>query len=394
LKPETAPNLGLQFEWRNKNKVEDDDASAIIGSPMLYGATAMHEPDAFEMSTPNSSAFCNGVQMRRNLAPFRDSADGRRCTDGGRRAGPLLEWVFGPILAIMGFASAGFAQERPLEITETAAGIFVHFGVHELMTAGNEGAIANVGFVIGDEAVAVIDTGGSPREGRRLLAAIRAVTAKPIRYVINTHAHPDHVFGNAAFAQAGTVFVGHRNLPRALAERGPFYVSAFRRSMGDALSGVELIAPQQQIADEEKLDLGNRVLTLRAWRTAHSDNDVTVLDAATGTLFAGDLVFLQHVPVVDGSLRGWLAALSPLAAIPAQRVIPGHGQAAPWPAALDNERRYLEQLARDCRALIAAGAPLAEAAQTAGLSEMSHWDLFLEYNARNATAAFAELEWE
>ena len=305
-------------------------------------------------------------------------------------------WFAVAIPLLFGLISLAHAQaaDSALEITEIAEGVFVHFGVNELMTTENEGGIANVGFVVGDEAVAVIDTGGSVREGRRLLAAVRTVTAKPIRYVINTHAHPDHAFGNAAFARKGAVFVGHRNLPRALSARGPFYLSAFRRIMGDVLDDVELVAPQRQIAGEEQLDLGNRILRLRAWPIAHTDNDLTVLDEVTQTLFTGDLVFLRHIPVVDGSLRGWLTVLGPLAHVPGQRVIPGHGPAAPWPVALDDERRYLERLAADCRALIARGTSLAVAATTAGVSEKSRWELFAEYNARNATAAFAELEWE
>jgi quinoprotein relay system zinc metallohydrolase 2 len=337
------------------------------------------------------SAFGTAVSDR---FASRKGARGRRGGDTCSRG--ALSRFAAAILIVVGSSSLARPQspEPVIEITEVAAGVFVHFGVNDLMTAENEGGIANVGFVVGDDAVAVIDTGGSVREGRRLLAAIRAITAKPIRYVINTHAHPDHVFGNAAFAREGALFVGHHNLPRALSVRGPFYLNAFRRIMGDVLADVELIAPQQQIDGEAKLDLGNRTLTLRAWRTAHTDNDLTLLDEATQTLFTGDLVFLRHIPVVDGSLRGWLAALGPLASLTAKRAIPGHGPAAAWPGALDDERRYLGRLAQDCRALIARGSPLIEAAATAGVSEKSHWELFEAYNARNATAAFAELEWE
>ena len=92
----------------------------------------------------------------------------------------------------------------------------------------------------------------------------------------------------------------------------------------------------------------SRTLILQAWPAAHSDSDLTVLDEKTGTLFAGDLVFLTHIPVMDGSIRGWLSVIDELGGLPAQRVVPGHGAVSEWPAALADERRYLETLAAGC----------------------------------------------
>ena len=299
------------------------------------------------------------------------------------------------VLALAAASISARAEQQALPVTEIAPGVFVHVGDVALMTRENEGAIANVGFVVGDNAVAVIDTGGSVREGRQLLAAIRAKTNKPIRYVVNTHGHPDHAFGNAAFLAEGAIFVGHKNLPRALSMRGQFYLDAFRRIMGDELiDEVRLVPPTLLVDDTLKLDLGSRTLTLRAWPTAHSDNDLTIFDETSKTLFAGDLLFLTHVPVVDGSLGGWMQIMGDLSALPAERVIPGHGSVSDWPAALADERRYLDTLATDVRISVKRGTPISAAAETAAASERKNWRLFDDYNARNATAAYSQIEWE
>jgi quinoprotein relay system zinc metallohydrolase 2 len=309
------------------------------------------------------------------------------------RSAALISLLTGLLLGRT--ATLTHSQEiEPLSVDQVGSGVYVHSGDIALMSAANEGGIANVGFVIGDKGVAVIDTGGSVREGRRLLAAIRQITDEPILYVINTHGHPDHVFGNAAFLPP-TVFVGNHNLPREMAERGPYYLNSFRPAMGSLLDEVKIVPPSVTVDDVLQLDLGHRKLTLRAWRASHSDSDLTVFDETGGVLFAGDLVFLRHIPVLDGSIRGWLKTIDELAKLPAKSVVPGHGPAsARWPAALDPERTYLERLQSDCRDLIKRGVPLAAASGLAAASEKSHWELFGDYNARNATAAYSELEWE
>lgn len=310
------------------------------------------------------------------------------------RSAALITLLVGLLLSRTATLTHSHEVLKPLSIDQVGSGIYVHSGEIALMSGANDGAIANVGFVVGAKGVAVIDTGGSVREGRRLLSAIRQITDEPVLYVINTHAHPDHVFGNAAFLPPA-VFVGSHNLPRQIMERGPYYLKSFRPAMGSLLDEVRILPPSMTVDDELQLDLGDRMLTLRAWRASHSDSDLTVFDEKTRILFAGDLVFLRHIPVLDGSIRGWLKTINELAKLPAKSVVPGHGPpSAPWPAALDPEKTYLERLQSDCRDLIKRGVPIAAASELAAASEKSHWDLFNEYNGRNATAAFSELEWE
>ncbi len=302
------------------------------------------------------------------------------------------------LIAVCAVASGVSAAEEPspLPFEEIADGVYVHHGLVEQATPQNQGAIANIGFVVGQDAVAMIDSGGSVEEGRAALAAIQALTDKPVRYLINTHMHPDHVFGNQVFKAAGAIIIGHRREPAALAARTASYKVSMAEQLGPRLMGeVTITPPDETVADTRDIDLGGRILHLKAWGTAHTDNDLTVYDENTRTLFAGDLVFLEHTPVVDGSILGWLKQTPQLEAIPALRVVPGHGPvSAPWPQGIAPQTEYLNALATDLRAEIQNGMPMAEAAQQAGESQRDKWKLFGDYNPRNATAAYAELEWE
>ena len=281
--------------------------------------------------------------------------------------------------------------------TEVAPGVFVHQGHHAAeMTGANLGDISNCGVVIGKEAIAVIDTGGSAKFGSKLKAAIRTLSQLPIRHVINTHMHPDHVFGNAPFEEENTSFVAHHKLARGLSARAERYISINSKTLGeDGFAGTRVVLPTQTVTETLKLDLGGRQLTLTAHKTAHTDNDLTIRDSATETVFMGDLIFSGHTPTLDGSIVGWLKRLEDLKAQPTARIVPGHGPAAmPWPQAAQPMERYFSKIAKEIRAILARDGTLTEAMATVGQSEKGAWELFSEYHTRNVSAAFAELEWE
>jgi glyoxylase-like metal-dependent hydrolase (beta-lactamase superfamily II) len=143
------------------------------------------------------------------------------------------------VKAALALAASPFLRYFPTyaadhaEVSEIVRGVFVHQGRYEMQSPENRGDMANACFVVGNESVAVIDTLGSAVAGSKLRDAIRTVTNKPIRYVINTHMHPDHVFGNAAFKEDNPVYVGHHKLARGLASRAERYLAINKQMLGD-----------------------------------------------------------------------------------------------------------------------------------------------------------------
>lgn len=296
-----------------------------------------------------------------------------------------------PILLL----GAAFAHAEPLPVEEVAAGVFVHRGIHEEMDFGYHGDICNIGFIVGKTGVAVIDSGGNLGVGKRLLESIRAVTALPVRYVINTHVHPDHIFGNAAFLAENPVFVGHHKLGDAMERRKEIYLRNNSAWMGEAAAGSELVKPTTSVQNTLELDLGERILLLTAHPVAHTNTDLSILDRQTATLWTGDLLFIERTPSIDGDLKGWLQVMAGLRNVPAKQIIPGHGPVSlEWQAALNDQQRYLETLLNDVRASIKRGEAMERSMEHAAAAEKGRWQLFDTVNRRNVNIVYPALEWE
>jgi glyoxylase-like metal-dependent hydrolase (beta-lactamase superfamily II) len=189
----------------------------------------------------------------------------------------------------------------------------------------------NVGLVLGDGACLVVDTHGSTADGRELAEAVRLVTADPW-VVVDTHAHFDHSFGNAAFRPAQ--IWGHRRCAENLRVYGEVQrqvIAAAARRAGqpetaERLEATEIDPPDELVDDVVSLTVGGRPVHLRHLGRGHTDNDVVAVVADAAVLFAGDLVEQGAPPAFDdGFPLEWPGTLDALLELVEGAVVPGHG---------------------------------------------------------------------
>ena len=310
----------------------------------------------------------------------------------------FIAYLFGfCLLASCAHAQVNSPEMKSSDFTieDVGNGIYVHHGEHLDIDTGYQGDICNISFVVGSKGVAVIDTGGSFKTGNKLRDAIKKVTSLPILYVINTHVHPDHIFGNAAFLQDNPQFVGHAKLGDAMQLRKEAYDKLNIKYLGDDAKGSEIVKPTLQVKEPIVIDLGDRTLTITPYPNAHTNTDVSVVDSKTSTLFTGDLLFIERTPVIEGDIKGLIATIDLLKTYPVKQVVPGHGPVTKdWKQALDNEQRYLNAVLRDIRANIKAGKSMSDAMDSAAAGEKANWKLFDIANRRNVNTIYPALEWE
>ncbi len=275
---------------------------------------------------------------------------------------------------------------------------YVHYGGNEVRSKENLADNANIGFIVGEDCVLVIDAGGTHLLGKQLRAAIRRVTDKPVCYVVITHAHPDHFFGASAFIADNPKFVGHIGLSRQLRARERFYIRQLTDDLGETAIGSRVVFP------DEIVEVGNSLIVsvgtdhqvaIKAWSPAHTDHDLTVFDLKEKVMWTGDILFVDHIPILDSNIKGFISVLAELSNIKVKFYVPGHGAAKiTWDTAIRKQKRYLDQVLAETRQAIKEGMRLMDAVHTIGWKEKNNWVNFEKYHRRNVTTAWTELEWE
>ncbi|KJZ18202.1 quinoprotein relay system zinc metallohydrolase 2 [Loktanella sp. S4079] len=341
----------------------------------------------------NLCLLADPLLCRDILLPGYEAEQITACTEAIVANPPELSVYLAQYIVAAPHCRAAVAAHPYLEI---APGIFVQKGAIDDATIENQGDVANLGFLIGTQSVAVIDAGGSYTVAENLYRAIRRETDLPIRYVFLTHSHPDHIFGVSLFAHLDAQIVAHHRFETTLAHRYGSYLENFGVRAGRAnLLGTFLPHVDITIDGSRAFDIGQRQLVVQSWDNAHSGTDITIRDPETGIVFVGDLIFDEHTPTVDASVLGWRQALTTMQAAPYTTAVPGHGgPVLDWSDAVDPVMAYLDVLITDTRDAIARGDSLSDAVKTIGQSEADNWVLFDLYNPRNATVAYTELEWE
>jgi len=215
----------------------------------------------------------------------------------------------------------------------------------------------NTGFIIGDNSVLVVDSFISQTPARDLLAEIRKITNLPLKYVVNTHYHLDHVAGNAIFTEAGATVIAHRN-ERAWVrtENLKFYQQNGATPTAEQRALVASLVEPQIVYDHIlEVNLGNRMARV-VYFPGHTGGDSVVYIPDANVVFAGDLGWNQRIPnLIDATTSTWIETLDKMVAKhPNATFIPGHGDVA---TAQDMKafRDYLATLRTEIQKAQAAG---------------------------------------
>lgn len=278
-----------------------------------------------------------------------------------------------------------------------APGVYAFIGELGPRTPANEGLNANLGLVITPAGAVLIDSGATLQGAQQIHAAIRRISTRPLRWVINTGGQDHRWLGNGYFSSQGAELIAHAGGEADMKNRGNDHLTALRAALGPKADGTVPVLPERWLArPDDRLELGGVVFEFRHRGGAHTPGDMLVWLPQQRVLFSGDAVYTDRllgvIPV--SQTRAWLATFAEIERLAPERIVPGHGRVTDLATARADTRDYLLALRAHMKRAVDEGVDLSAAVKSFDARPFARLLNAAELGPGNASRTYLELERE
>lgn len=304
---------------------------------------------------------------------------------------------FGPLLCALWIGISGIAHAVEVKFQPVAPGVYAFIGQKSGRTYENEGLNANLGLVVTPAGALLIDSGASFQGAQQIHAAVKKVTDRPVKWVINTGGQDHRWLGNSYFAAQGAEVIAHASARADMLARGGDHLAALKNELKEKLDGTVPTLPTRWLAgNDETLNLGGTVVEVKHRGGAHTPGDLMVWLPQQKIVFSGDIVYVDRMlGVIPVSHTGrWLQSFAALEALQPARIVPGHGDVCDLPKAQAQTRDYLQALRTHMKKAVDDGADIGVAIKAFDATPWLGLFNAAELHPGNASRTYLELERE
>ena len=308
-----------------------------------------------------------------------------------------------PLFALLITSQSTLAQSKyaptsvDMEVKKVSEHVYYVEGIPGIAT-DNEGFISNAGFIVTNDGVVIFDSLGTPSLANKLVQEIKAITKQPIKKVVVSHFHADHIYGLQVFEELGAEIIAPYGAQKYIrSEAAASRLEERQFSLEPWVNeDTHLVLPDTTVEKSTAFTLGGITFTINFMGKAHSDGDLTMLVEPDKVLFSGDIIFEGRIPFVGSAdSKKWLDTLTKLETGGLSVLVPGHGPASTKPKeTISLTRRYLAHLRKVMGAGIDDFTPFDEVYGEADWSEFKDLPAFAEGNRINAYQVYLSMEAE
>lgn len=278
-----------------------------------------------------------------------------------------------------------------------ADGIYVHVGDTGARTLDNEGLNANIGLVVTPDGGVLIDTGATFQSAAQIDAAVKRITPKGVKWVINTGGQDHRWLGNGYFKAQGAQIIAHARAEADMMSRGNDHLQGLRATLGAKVDGTVPSFPTLWLrGPDEGLELGGIRFEFRHRGGAHTPGDMMVWLPRQHVLFTGDVVYVDRMlgvlPV--SQTRSWLESFAVVEQLAPQQLVPGHGRVCTVALAKSDTQAYLLALRAHMKKAVEDGVDVSAAIKSFDAAPFMHLHNAAELMPGNASRTYLELERE